>query len=428
MKRILQSLRSGGIVRQALEQTLATLAVQVLGAITTLSFVHLLPKEEFALFGLCSTTVSFIAITSDLGLMSAMHYFWRSKVADGTPFGERYAAIRRVRLTLFLLTATISAGVLGWLMHQQREPISSILLLLALVLALAWTQITAAMLILPLRLAQQLRRAYSIEMTAALLRASMAVMAFALALKQAWFPLVTLGASQGVTYLLARRHIPDEIRTRAKPGPEAMRSVLGYVIPTMPGSLVFATQDMLVYGLASLAGGTAVVAEAFALGRLAAIFVTLNSVMSNVVIPRIVNLADDRHALRNGLVPVLITALFCIGLTGFAALFPDMVLFVLGKNYGGLRLELVLSLATASFGLLAQMLGQVSRTMGWIRWEAPMIALHAAMVLALVPFFSFGTTRAVLTFTLIVSGLGVLEMVAIQIIGWRSMRSRRVSA
>ena len=144
--------------------------------------------------------------------------------------------------------------------------------------------------------------------------------------------------------------------------------------------------------------------------------------MANVIIPRVVNLADDSHAHRNGVLPVVAMGTFCAALVAGAAIFPAPVLFVLGKNYGGLNHELVLSLGAASFGLVAQMLGQLSRTMGWIRWETPMIILHALMAMALAPFFNFGTTEGVLSFNLILTGLGMLEMVTIQLIGSRGIR------
>jgi hypothetical protein len=203
---------------------------------------------------------------------------------------------------------------------------------------------------------------------------------------------------------------------------ENINATLRYLLPTIPGSIVFATQDLFVYWLATLSGGAVVVAQTFALGRLAAIFVTLNSIMANVIIPRVVNLKDDRHAHRNGALPIIIMAGFCAILTGFAGLFPGPVLFVLGKNYSNLGLELVLSLSAASFSLIAQMLGQLSRVMGWIRWETPMIALHALIVIALVPFFHFGTTEGVLSFNLILSMLGFLEMLVINLVGRRGIK------
>jgi len=425
VNRVVRSLRSGGLARQVAEQAMANIAIQALGAITTLSFVHLLPTHEYAAFGLSISTVNFIAVASDLGLMASMQYFWRSDRGNDALFADRYAAIRRVRMMLFSATSLIGVATLGWLLYHQGFGAPRAALNMALVLALAWVQITSAMIVLPLRLNGDLRRAYSIELIAAVIRAALAVLAFVLLLQRAWFPLISLGISGAVVLLLARKHLPAKARTHQRASGDAIRAVFRYIIPTTPASIVFATQDLFVYWLATLGGGAIVVAQAFALGRLAAIFVTLGSIMSNVIIPRVVNLADDSHAYRNGIIPVVLMALFCAAMTGFAGLFPDVALFVLGGKFRGLGTELMLSLGAASFALVAVMLGQISRAMGWIRWETPMTLVHVAAALALAPLFNFRTTAGVLSFNLVLAMLSVTEWAFIHFLGLRRMRAIR---
>jgi O-antigen/teichoic acid export membrane protein len=418
--RLAQIARSG-LMRQIAEQAAANIAVQALGAITTLSFVHLLPTTEYAVFGLCVSTVGFISMTSDLGLMAAMNFFWRSEVAGGEPFAERYAAIRRLRLILFAISGTAACSVLAWLEHRQGVPTMEIAITVVLVLLLAWAQILAAMIVLSLRLGQQLRRAYQVELVGALVRAGLAVTAFVLALRHAWFPLAGLGAASLVTLMMARSRVPQQFRTLARPTSRSIRNLVAYILPTMPATLLFSTQDIFVYWLATLSGGTTVMAQTFALGRLAAIFITLNSIMANVIIPRIVNLADDSHARRNGAVSIATMAAFCAALTVFAALFPDLVLMVLGKNYADLQVPLVLALSASSMQLVAQALGQFNRTMGWVRLETPMMIFHGLAIVALVPFFHFGTARDVLTFNLVLAMLGLAEMITVHLVGPRGL-------
>ena len=196
--RLIQSARSG-LIRQIAEQAMANLAVQALGALTTLSFVHLLPTGEYAVFGLCLSTVSFIAISSDLGLTAAMNYFWRNEVSGGAPFADRWAAIKRLRLMLFGISGAAGSGVLGWLLHRQGVAPAEIALILALTLVLAWAQIATTMILVALRLGQQLRRAYLVDLAGALIRAALAVVAFILVLRQAWFPLASLGFASFVS-------------------------------------------------------------------------------------------------------------------------------------------------------------------------------------------------------------------------------------
>ena len=78
----------------------------------------------------------------------------------------------------------------------------------------------------------------------------------------------------------------------------------------------------------------------------------------------------------------------------------------------------MLSLAAASLALTATMFGQLNRAMGWIRWETAMMIFHGAMMLAIAPFFDFGTTQGVLLFNFWISVAGLFEMVSINLIGW----------
>lgn len=413
--------RHGRLARQVAEQSAANIAIQGLGAVTTLSFVNLLPTHEYAIFALCLTTSNFLSITSDLGLMSSLNYFWRSTKTADALFEDRYAAIRRVRLMLFLVAGAIAVGVLVFLGLKQGAPVRTVLLTAALTLGLAWLQVNAQMLVVPLRLAQKLRLAYAIELGAAVVRVSLALLAFVLAWAEAWVPLASMAVAALLTLVLARRHVPPEIVSRRKPSRESMRAVGAYILPTIPGTFIFATQDAFVYWLASISGGATVVAQAFALGRLAAIFVMLNSIMSNVIVPRLVNVRDDRRAHRNGLLPIVLIAFFCGVIVIAAGLFPAPFLFVLGEKYSGLGIELVLSLATATLALLATMLGQVSRTMGWVRWETPLIFVHAGVALAVIPFFTFTTTQGVLSYSLALAGFGLAKMIAIHVLGSRGI-------
>lgn len=418
-------LKTSRLAREASEQALANAAAQALGAITTLSFVHLLPVADYALFGLCMTTLSFISVASDLGLMSSLHYFWRASGRDLPLLLDRYAAIRRIRSTLFFATGSVAVLILGWLNWRTGAGAGSVVALMLLVLGIAWAQIGAHLIVVPLRLSGHLRRAYLVELAGSALRALLAALAFLFALQRVWFPLASVGIAALAVLALARLNLGREYRSLPRPSRGALVEVGKYIVPTIPGTLVFATQDLFVYWIASLAGGSTVVAQTFALGRLAAIFAMLNGVMSNVVVPRIVRSSDDGHAFRNGIIPIACMAAFCAALTLLVALFPSVPLLLLGGNYHGLEIELVISMASASFAFIGLMFGQLSRTMGWVRWEAPMLVIHVALALAAIPLFDFTTTQGVLGYGMTLAFINMLKMGAILIIGRRASRAGR---
>ncbi|MCC7394353.1 MAG: hypothetical protein IT553_05820 [Sphingomonadaceae bacterium] len=416
--------RRGGIGWQLAEQTLINIVIQALGAITTLSFVHLLTVPAYATFGLAVTTVGFVSVASDLGLGASVSYFWRAATKGEEDFAHHYAAALYLRRFLFVIAAAVATLILCWLEYRAGKGAGQLLLLSLLTIALGWLQLNAQMAVQPIRLSGALRTANLNEFWGALLRALLAILAFVLVWREAWFPLISLGLGALATWILAERGRPDVLREPVQPTPANKRAVLSYITPTIPNSLVFATQGLLPLWLASLAGGAVVVAQTFALGRLAAIFVMINALMTNVIIPRIVNLRDDGHALRNGLVPVAAVALFCGGLLGVAAIFPRPFLYLLGGNYAGLHGELLLCLAAVSLQTLSTMVGQVTRAMGWVRFETWVMGAHVLVIAGAVWLFDFTTSASVLGFTLVLALANFLEMLAILAIGAAGIDSR----
>jgi hypothetical protein len=415
------------LLLQIAEQSFATIAVQALGAITTLSFVHLLPEHEYALFGLCIVSLNFIVVSSDLGLGASMQFFWREAVRGGVAFPIRYRAILRLRIWFFGLSSLIGLSILGVMIARHGGTIPTIATLLTLVAVTGWLQVRSGMTVSLARLGLQLRRAYSAELMGSLARAALAGLGFFLLIRGAWFPLAAMAATTLITIMIARRSVDPSV-FRATDAQSEMKPVLGYVLSTMLGTIIFATQDILVYSLASLHGSSQVIAQTFALGRLAAIFVVISGVMANVIIPRIANLSSDGHAIRNGLLPPLIVAVGCSILTALAAAFSDQALFLLGRAYGGLQFELVLALSAASLSLVAQMLGRFNRAMGWVKIETMVYLVHIVAIVGVGYFSSFTNTRAVLTFNLILSTFSFVEMLFITCFGLRALRQRTKAA
>lgn len=423
-QRIKSFTNAGGVGRQLAEQTLVNLVIQALGAITTLSFVHLLTVPAYATFGLAVSTVGFIAIASDLGLGASISYFWRAATKGEQDFAHHYAAALRIRRYLFAGASLIAIAVTCWLEFRQGMESGHLALLALLTVALGWMQLNAQMKVQPIRLSGALRQANLAELGGAVLRAALAVLTFVLLWQQAWFPLISLGLGALLTWVLAERWRPEVLRARIRPTRDNMRAILAYIRPTCFNSLVFATQGLLPFWLASLSGGAIVVAETFALGRLAAIFAMINALMTNVIIPRIVNLHDDAHALRNGLVPVAMVALFCALLIGAAAIFPQPFLLLLGGNYAHLHSELLLCLGAVSLQTMAMMVGQVSRAMGWVRFEPWSVAVHVLIIAVMLPLFDFSTSASVLLFTLLIALANLLENLGIIAMGMAGIDSR----
>src|SRR2546427_9052191 len=90
----------------ALNQGLA----QAAGMISGLIYVRLMPIDQYALYAMGLSVLTFLSVGSDLGLSASLGYFLRQSLKDGSLIQPRIAAVRRLR-SAFLVVASVICGV-----------------------------------------------------------------------------------------------------------------------------------------------------------------------------------------------------------------------------------------------------------------------------------------------------------------------------
>jgi O-antigen/teichoic acid export membrane protein len=253
-------------LRLLVEFGLSSGIAQAIGMISGLVYVRYLPLGDYALYALATTTLTFVALSSDLGLNSAVTYFWRDARAGGRPFDAYLSGIRRVRLMLFGLVGCAAILIFPNLGMQAQYGASALAIALAFLLTSALLQLSAGINLQVMRLLGWFRRSYLCDVAGQSMRVvAAAIMVLGIS-RSYWLALlgglmcsaVTFGASSW----LLRGQIPSD--PVAMPG--LLRIILNYVAPTAPGVLAFALQDTVILWLASRWGGPDVVAAVFAVG------------------------------------------------------------------------------------------------------------------------------------------------------------------
>lgn len=404
--------------QQAIEASFASLVIQALGVAVSLIWLRILPIAENAAFALCVTTIGFVAVASDLGLTASISFFWRESVRGGATFSSRFAAILKLRWLLFVIAGLCGACALFYLLGRYGLSPLKRLMLIAATLAACWFQINSTMRLLILRLGFQLRQAYLADFAGSLVRACFAAIAALLVFGKAIFAVSSLAAGSLLTLSLTNSS-KTVLLDSAKPGEKPNAGpVWRFILPTMPATAIFALQDPFIYWMATVQGGSHVVAQTFAIGRVAAIFLIINNVMSNVIMPRVVNATHNRSAHALGLVSIGLAAIFCIALIAIFMLLPRLGTIAMGPRYMGLEVEMLIAIACAGFHSLAQAMGQLNRAMGWVKLEPMMIGIHVILVIALALYHDFSTTFGVVSFSLILAAMGFLEMTIISALNW----------
>src|SRR5215468_5321643 len=107
----------------ALSQGLA----QAAGMISGLIYVRLMPIDQYALYAMGLSALAFLTVGSDLGLTSALSYFWNQRVKAGGALEPRIAAVRRLRLVFLLLSSVVCGAFLLKTAATQNLPMATVL-------------------------------------------------------------------------------------------------------------------------------------------------------------------------------------------------------------------------------------------------------------------------------------------------------------
>ncbi|MEQ1725727.1 MAG: hypothetical protein ABL882_07365 [Sphingopyxis sp.] len=392
-------------------------AVQLLGAVSTFIYVRMLDTDAYALLALCLTTMAFIALTTDLGLTGSLNYFKRHSLGQGSDFGSYVAIIQRMRLTLFPMAAAIAIGVLLFMLYQRGTLNLDAGLALAALAVAAYVQLGLSVRQAVLRIEGYQNATYVADVTAAGLRAVTAIALFALAVQLTSPVMGAIALSSWLALLMLSRRYPAQRTTTDADDKARRREVLGYILPTTPAVLLFAMQDLVIYGTVWMTSGAGLVANIFALGRISALIAMLGGLVTVVAMPRIANMTDGGTVLRRGYALTVGIALFLMVGGAAIACFPDYALLLIGERYAHLQHELLLSFAIASLGALAGSVGQINRAMGWVRAEPLMAAIQLGLLISLFGTTAITTTADVLGLWLIVATVYFVMLLATTLIG-----------
>ena len=177
-----------------------------------------------------------------------------------------------------------------------------------------------------------------------------------------------------------------------------------------PNSLYYCISSQLPLWLLAALGGTARVAEAGALSRLALLLSMVLAAVSALVQPYVAR-ATQATALAAGMAAVNgFFVLLCGGLLGLALMLPEPMLWILGGHYHGLQRELPWLVAASVLAAWSGALYSIGAARGWLvpaRW---VIGTGVASTALGVAVFDVATVRGSLMLNTLTAGVAVVLM------------------
>jgi hypothetical protein len=368
----------------------AQLLVQALGFVGAIVLLRVMQPEQYALYTVALSFTGVAAVLTDLGMVASMLALGARWLRRIDALATLHAQTRAMHRHLALWALPLLPLLVLLLMRQHAGATQAIALAL-LVGAIAWLQVAGSVDLALLRLLgladwqQRMEVFTQCGKLAALL--VLGAVSFWLPLDAVAATAVNMGlgaalallARRQLVGLLAPAHVPtgaalattavaDHATREPTPtGPIDHRPALReYLWRQGPNSVYYVVNAQIVLWLTAWFGQADTVAQAGALGRLAALFTVIASVTSSLLLPHFARAGSNADvgaglARVHGFYALLLMALLALALGA-----PGLMLWVLGGHYADLSSELawlVLGTTLASWGGTVY---SVACTRGWV--------------------------------------------------------------
>ena len=352
---------------------------QVLMFLSGLLLLRWLSVEQYAQYTVAFGFLATLSALVDMGVPVAVMPLIGDRAGDRKVFGGYLRAALHLRTRVVAVVLPISAIAFLWLTADHDWGVQVQAGLFAAVALGLLARAIVDIFSLPLLMNEAYRSYYSPQISTAIVRiASQGLLQLTRALTS-----VTASLVNAVTVLangvLYRRAAAGRIELPERADPERIREIRRMVAPLLPGLIFYAFQSQITILLVAIFGRADSIAQVGALTRLGALFVILGGINQVLVAPRFPQIPRELLVRRILQVTCAAAALGAV-LTAIAFLVPEPLLFLLGPQYDGLRLEVGWYVAGASLAFFGATLYAMNLGRRFIWWWST--ALSLSLILA----------------------------------------------
>lgn len=386
----------------------AQILVQVIGLVSGILIIRLLPTNEYALYTLANTMLGTISLLADGGISTGVlaqgGQVWR----DPKELGKVISTGIQLRQKFAVVSLSVSLPVLLYLLYTHGATWWSAILISLTLIPAFYAALSDNLLEIPLKLSQDIISLQKNQVAANVGRILLLV-ASVFFLPFTYIAILANGIPRLWANIKLRKVALKHADLSQSPDPKIRKDILSMVKRTLPSAIYFCVSSQITIWLISVFGNTASIAKIGALGRLTTVLTLFTVLFSTLVVPRFARLPGDPKILLTRFVQILMilmTLSFCI--CGLVYLFPDQILLVLGKNYSGLHQEVFLITISGCIAMVGGIVYSLSVSRSWILPPAVNISISIIVQAALIYFMNLSDTRNVLIFSIINAVLGLI--------------------
>jgi O-antigen/teichoic acid export membrane protein len=401
----------------------AQIGIQVIGFVSGILIIRILPTSEYAIYTLANTMLGTMLILSDGGIsngvMSESGKVWQNPAKFGSVIMTGFRLRRK--FTFFSLLLSLPA-LFFLLFNQGVNWFQAVLIPIALIPSFLLS-VSGSLLEIAPRLKQQIVPLQKIQLATSFGRLLL------LTASLFSFPLTFVAIlAAGIPQIFANRSLKKVSQTLAdykqKPDPLVEKNILRVVKRVLPESIYYCLSGQLTIWLISIFGSSNVVASMGAIGRLGMVLVLFTILFNTLILPRFARLPEIKHMLWRRYSQMQIGLfLWAILVVGFFWTFSTQALWVLGSKYEHLEREVVLNTIATCLFLITGITHTLTMSRGWVINPLLYILINIISIVLGILLFDISTLQGILMLNITVALCQVITNVSYGFIKIKRLKS-----
>jgi O-antigen/teichoic acid export membrane protein len=375
--------------------------IQLLGLVTGILIVRLLPTKEYAFYTLANTMLGTMTVLADGGISSGVMSQGGKVWQDRAKLGVVLATGLKLRRKFGVVSLIITLPLLAYMLMDHGAGWDTTALIVLAIIPSFFAALSDSLLEVPSKLHQGINKLQKNQMFAGIGRF---VMMTSTLFVFPWTFIAILG--NGIPRIWANFKLKKISAEYADPKQVAdsviEKDILAIVKRSLPGAIYYCVSGQITIWLISIFGSTQSVAHIGALSRLSTVITVFTTLFSTLIIPRFARLQEDKQLIIKRFLQIG-ALLFVISffIVGVVVLFPAQILLILGKEYNDLTAEVVLIAISSCMAMVLSVTYSLLVARGWILRPWLNIPINILFQLIFVFTMDLSRTTNVLKFSII---------------------------
>lgn len=388
----------------------AQLIVQLVGLVSGILTIRLLPTKEYALYTIVNAMLGTMTVLSDGGISTGVMAQGGKVWQDRDRLGEVMVTGYALRRQFAIFSLIISVPLLYYLLLRQEASFFDSTILVLSIIPAFLAAMSDSLLEICIKLQQDIIILQRNQVFVAILR--LLAMAFLFFFPWAFLAISLTGIPRIWGNWKLKRITEKYANWNRKVNPEEKSQIKKVVRRVLPGAVYYAFSGQITTWLISIFGNSSSVAEIGALGRITILLSIFTSVFGNIIIPRYARLSNNRSLLLKRYIQIItVLIIICTFVVFSTWLFSTQILWVLGDKYINLSDELVLSMVGSTISMISGASFMLTSGRGWVLNPLITISINIISIVIGIWIFPISTLHGILVFNIFVSSIQAVRAI-----------------